>query len=240
MGNFTNIFQRMEVKYLITRSQQRTLLEKIGEHMEPDRFGKSVINNIYFDTPDYRLIRESIEKPVYKEKLRLRCYGHVTDEITAFVELKKKFSGTVYKRRISMQYSEATDYLCRGKPAVQESQISREIDYVVSFYGGLMPVVDLFYDRSAYVAKDGSDLRITFDRDVRFRTEELDLRRGSDGIILTGGDVTLMEIKSVNPMPLWLVAALDELKILPSSFSKYGNAYLDIMKGRLKYISMEA
>lgn len=235
MGKYSDIFKRTEKKYLITYEQSLLLLEKIGSYLRPDEYGVSTINNIYFDTPDFRLIRASIEKPtVYKEKLRIRCYGSPNADTNTFVELKKKYKGVVYKRRVNMTYYQAIDYLCKKLPPPEPSQITNEIDYFMRFYKTLRPRVSLFYDRMAYYSKEDKDLRITFDTNIRFRMKNLDISQGSDGYCILDENFRLMEIKSSAAMPLWLTDALSELKIYPTSYSKYGMCYRVIMKAKEK------
>ena len=240
MAKFTKVFKRYEKKYLISRSQYEQLVEKLSEHIVPDEFGESTINNIYFDTPDYRLIRASIEKPtVYKEKLRIRSYGHPTADTNVFVELKKKYKGIVYKRRVNMTYLEAVLYLCKHQPPPKESQVTKEIDYFVRFYRGLRPMVSLFYDRMAYYSRDDHDLRLTFDTNIRFRNKDFDISKGDYGHTLMGSDQLILEIKSAFSMPLWLTQALDELKIYPTSYSKYGNAYKLMLSQSLERVAAQ-
>lgn len=235
MGKYSDIFKRTEKKYLITYEQSLLLLDKIGEYLRPDDYGVSTINNIYFDTPDFRLIRASIEKPaVYKEKLRIRCYGSPDAKTNTFVELKKKYKGVVYKRRVNMTYEEAINYLCKKQPPPKPSQITNEIDYFVRFYKNLRPRVSLFYDRMAYYCKQDKDLRITFDTNIRFRLKNLDISQGSEGYCILDNNYRLMEIKSSSAMPLWLTAALTELEIYPTSYSKYGTCYKLIMQAKQK------
>lgn len=201
-------------------------MASIRHRLTPDKFGESTINNIYFDTPDFRLIRASIEKPtVYKEKLRLRCYGSVTDSTPAFVELKKKYKGIVYKRRIDMPYGEAMAYLTGKASPCKQTQITKEIDFFLGFYKSLQPALCLFYDRRAFYSCEDPDLRITFDTNIRFRTHDKDLSLGSHGEALLDSDSVLMEIKSPRAMPLWLTGELNRLGIFPASYSKYGNSY---------------
>ncbi len=232
MPAFTKVFERLEKKYLITAEKREALLEALGERLVPDRFGESTINNIYFDTPDYRLIRASIEKPtVYKEKLRIRCYGHPTAESNAFVELKKKYKGIVYKRRVDMTYLQAVEYLCKKQPPPNPSQVTAEIDSFMSFYKKLRPAVSLFYDRTAYYSEEDPELRLTFDTNIRFRSKEIDIMNGDYGHVLLDESQCILEIKCVHAMPLWLTHELDRLGIFPTSYSKYGNAYkLMLMK----------
>ena len=223
------VFRRYEMKYLLTDQQLEAVLAAMEPYMAPDKYGLTTIRNIYFDTENYRLIRRSIEKPLYKEKLRLRCYGSPAPDAPVFVELKKKFDGVVYKRRVSMPLPEALDWICRRQPQSQDSQIIREIDYFMDFYGTLKPAVFLSYDRVAYYAKDGSDFRVTFDRNIRCRQEDIRLDGNTDGDVLLPPGMTMMEVKSIGGMPLWMSAVLSREQIFKTSFSKYGTAYQNLI-----------
>jgi SPX domain protein involved in polyphosphate accumulation len=226
------IFKRVEKKYLLSDGEREALLEKISPMLVPDQYGHSTISSLYLDTPDFRIIRASIEAKLwghaYKEKLRLRTYGLPTEQSKAFLEIKKKYKGVVYKRRISLRLSDAVEYINGGeKPP--DSQIMREIDYAMRFYGQPKPSVMVSYERDAFFVRDLPALRITFDSNVRFRDTDLDLTHGSYGKKILADGYSLMEIKTDGAMPLWLSRVLDGLGIYPTSFSKYGKAYLDIM-----------
>ena len=143
--SYQDIFKRYEMKYMLTKEQKELVLQAMAEYMKPDEFGRSTICNIYFDTPDYQLIRRSLEKPVYKEKLRVRSYGKAKEDGTVFVELKKKYKGVVYKRRISTSEKEAMAYLIQGEELSKQSQITDEISYFKQMYQGLQPAVYLSY-----------------------------------------------------------------------------------------------
>jgi len=179
-GNQT-IFKRVEKKYLLNQQQYDLLLQKIESKLTPDPYFKSTICNIYFDTPSFYLIRTSLDKPVYKEKLRLRTYGVPNADSTAFIELKKKYQGIVYKRRIDLKYSQAVDYLYEKKPLDNPSQISKEIDWFINFYDAISPAMFVSYDRTAYFCTDNPNLRITFDANITFRTNDLKLSKGVYG-----------------------------------------------------------
>lgn len=179
--SYTTVFKRYEMKYMMTEEQVKRLLSLVEPYMTCDRYGKSTVRNIYFDTDSYRLIRRSIEKPTYKEKLRIRSYSQATADSTVFVEIKKKYKHVVYKRRISLAHSDAVAWLEMGQKCVKDTQISREIDYFIGYYGDLRPTVFLSYEREAYVCKDGGDFRITLDRNVLARTDDLSLSSSADG-----------------------------------------------------------
>lgn len=225
MADYIGVFERAEQKYLLEPAQFNALWAAFKPYVRPDAYGQSTICNIYFDTPNHLLARLSGEKPVYKEKLRLRTYGVPTDDSTAFVELKKKYKGIVYKRRITMPYQNAYDWLVNGEIPKEDGQILREIAWALQYYGDLKPAMTLCYDRTAVYSREDSSLRITFDTNIRFREENTDLRAGDDGALLLTPGQTLMEIKAGGGLPTWLVCMLSRFKIYPASFSKYGAAY---------------
>lgn len=221
-----SVFQRFEIKFLL-HQQQRAALERAMIHrLVPDIHGESTICNIYYDTPDFRLIRNSMEKPVYKEKLRLRSYGRVAEDQSVFLELKKKYKGVVYKRRISLPESQATSMISTGNGRLNQfGQIGRELDYTLHYYPNLRPAMYLCYDRCAFTCRDDPQLRLTFDRNILWRTEDLRLTAPIGGTALLAPEQSLLEIKTASSIPLWLVALLEQQQLHKTSFSKYGTAY---------------
>ena len=237
---YQSVFQRYELKYLLTRQQQETVLREMQPHMALDQYGKTVIRNVYYDTDNYLLIRRSIEKPAYKEKLRLRSYSQADSDTPVFVELKKKYDSVVYKRRLSMAEGQAMNWLRGEEIFSSTSQISREIDYFRDFYGSLRPTVFLSYERYAYYAKDGSDFRVTFDDRILCRETELSLTAPIYGASLLPEDMVLMEIKCSGGIPLWMTQLLSRERIYKTSFSKYGTAYQTLIFPKLKEEAIHA
>ena len=223
------VFERHEKKYRLSEEQYLALRKRLEEHMRPDPYGRHTICSLYFDTPDFLLIRRSLSKPKYKEKLRLRSYGLPGPETTVYLELKKKLDGVTYKRRAAMSYAQAQGYLLRGELPEQQGQILREIDWFRDFYKPV-PRVLLFYERIALYGLEDPALRITFDTDIRWRMGRFDLTEGDDGRPLLQPGERLMEIKVAGALPFWLARMLSELKIYPTSFSKYGNVYREYLK----------
>lgn len=172
-------------------------------------------------------MRNSIEKPVYKEKLRVRSYGVPNDEDMVFVELKKKYKGVVYKRRIEMTLAQTRDFFAGKDVPHDNPQIENELKYFLKFYEGIAPAMYLSYDRLAYCGAEDPSLRLTFDTHILYREEQKELDKGIWGKELLPAGMRVMEIKIPNAMPLWLSAILDELEIYPASFSKYGTAYFN-------------
>ena len=218
-----NCFERYEKKYRLTAEQQRLILEGMRPYMKKDAYGAYTICNIYYDTDDWRLIRASLEKPVYKEKLRVRSYGVPDENGRVFVELKKKYDGVVYKRRITTEAREAAPFLAGAVPN-GHGQIGQELLWFQQRYGA-KPRVFIAYDRLAFAGIDDSELRITFDTNLRWRDTALDLRLGDYGAPITDPGMILMEIKLPGVCPLWLSQLLSRAEVFPTSFSKYGYCY---------------
>lgn len=228
-----SIFKRYELKYMLTLEQKQRILAAMRAHMALDKYGRTTIRNIYYDTPDYRLIRRSIEKPAYKEKLRIRAYRRSGREDKVFVELKKKYQGVVYKRRLSCMLQQASDWLA-GSEMPQPGQIASEISYFRDFYGGLRPTVFLSYEREAYYSLDGSDFRVTFDDHILCSTADLSLDSTPGGDSLLPEGKVLMEVKTSGAVPLWMTKVLSDNAIYMTSFSKYGTAYQTLIFPKLK------
>lgn len=224
MMSFNTVFRRVEIKYLIPEDKVPAFRAAMAPYMQLDEYGLTTIQNIYFDTADNTLISRSLDKPGYKEKLRLRSYGIPGNESTVFVELKKKVDGVVYKRRAAMSLAEANAFLLEGRMPEENSQIIRELAYFRSFY---RPVPRLFiaYDREAFFGKQDPGLRMTLDRNIRYREDLLDLTKGDEGRALDENGGCLLEIKCNGAMPLYMTRVLTALRIFPVSFSKYGRIY---------------
>lgn len=237
---YQNVFQRYELKYMLTNEQKKKILAAMEPYMALDQYGRTTIRNIYLDTDNYRLIRHSIEKTAYKEKLRIRSYSRVNPENQVFVELKKKYESIVYKRRLALSEEEAMQWVLGEHHCEKETQISEEIDYFLAYYETLHPVVFLSYEREAYYAKDGGDFRITFDEQILCRQEDLSLESEVWGMPLLEDGQVLMEIKTSGGIPLWLSHVLSQENLYKTSFSKYGTAYQTMIypknKGGYKHV----
>lgn len=252
MATFTDVFERKEIKYRLSARQHRAMIAALAGYMAPDEFGCTNVVSIYFDTPDRTLIDRSLEKPLYKEKLRLRSYGMPEESDRVFVEIKKKFEGIVYKRRVGLSYAAARAYLsgapygmaCAQHPlpdpvmaaeshAPHSVQIASEIDRFMVQHRPLRASMLVSCQRTAYAALEtlealergeaAEGLRITFDSDIAYR--DLFASQVSNPRHLLRAGEAVMEVKSAGPFPLWLVKALNECRAYPSSFSKYGEAY---------------
>lgn len=220
-------FKRHEIKYLITINQYINLMDYLSDKVEKDVVYKSTICNVYYDTDNFELIRKSIEKPIYKEKLRIRSYDKPTLDSSVYVELKKKYDHIVYKRKEKIAYK----YILNNSfLECVETQIDKEIKYFNDFYGGLTPKMFLSYEREAYYFKTDKQIRITFDTNIKYQTESVSLLPSISDIKLLSNNLVLMELKVPFSIPYDLAKYLSSEKIFKTPFSKYGTAYKQIHK----------
>ena len=227
-------FKRYELKYLLNKKEKEEILLAMKPHMKLDDYGRTVIRNIYFDTENFRLIRRSLEKPVYKEKLRIRSYKPVQITDPVFVEIKKKYKSVVYKRRLLLPEKTVMESFRTGEPHPVCSQIGDEIQYFREYYKNLQPSVFLSYEREAFYSLDGSDFRVTFDENILYRRNDISLGSEIYGHPLLGKQQTLMEIKTSGGIPLWMSETLTKHHLYKTSFSKYGSAYQRMMEAAMQ------
>ncbi|MDD4290761.1 MAG: polyphosphate polymerase domain-containing protein [Clostridia bacterium] len=259
--DYTAIFKRKEQKYMLDADQYELMRKLLESKTEPDKFAKNTVCSLYYDTPSNLLIRRSLDMPVYKEKLRVRSYDSLKNTADAFIEIKRKYNGIVYKRRVCLKRKNAIDFLakpydqaeveytlrmlracnkseaclplsnvyCEGANLenYKKEQIVKEIQYFTQLYEGLRPSMLLTYERTALKSID-EDIRITFDSNILYRGNNL-LSTDIYGKALAK-DKVLMEIKTCSAMPIWLTRGLSDYGIYKTSFSKYGNAYLETIK----------
>lgn len=235
-------FKRKEKKYVLEQGDYLALMALIGDKLEEDEYPYSHIESLYYDTPQDAMINRSMEKPLYKEKLRVRVYGNPDEQNVAFVELKKKFDGIVYKRRVAMSPKGALAFMngmdfeeamklfppsssdLALEPTWRDKQIAREIRACIQRWEPLHPAMSISVDRTSLRTNDGSNVRMTFDFNSRWRNAQLEFGQAEGTLLMEPGQV-IMEIKAQKAYPLWLVKALDQAKIYPVSNTKYGRAY---------------
>ena len=238
------VFRRREEKYILSQEQYQNLIDVIEPYLEKDKYFVGTNCSVYFDTPEWLLAIRSLEKPIYKEKVRVRSYGTPTIDDLVFFEIKKKYNGIGSKRRVPVKLRDFYDFIehknikksqaiSRKRPkkatkprayqgiATDNPQIAAEIDYCFSRYE-LQPALFIAYDRLSYFEKGKPLFRITFDQNIRYRTTDLRLDYGDTGELYFENGEIVMEVKAINAYPLWFVHAISRLKIYPASFSKYG------------------
>lgn len=223
MINFNQVFERYELKYILSKEQYEQVKKDLLNHMHVDKYGISTIQSVYFDTPSSIIIRNSLEKPKFKEKLRLRSYGLANDKSSCYLEIKRKVNGLVYKRRIPILEKDAKDFI-DYKGILQDTQIARELTYFRNYYKDLIPAMLIIYERESFF-KEKSEVRVTFDFNPRYRTQNVNLHTSLEGEPIADKNTVFMEIKVLHNMPLWLTNIITKNQIQRGSISKYGKAY---------------
>ncbi len=233
------VFNRKEIKYQVSDEMSEKLLADLAPYINADAYSRNgatyLICNIYYDTPTNELIRRSLDKPIYKEKLRLRSYGLKNPDEKVYLEIKKKYKGLVNKRRTGIIMSDAYRFVETGRftnsdgteeiPEFMNAQVTKELAYMIGRNPGIAPALYLSYERAAFFAKDDPEIRITFDRNIITRRYDLGLHYGNYGDKLIPDDLRIMEIKVGQAFPRWLIEVLSKYKVYPQSFSKYGTEY---------------
>ena len=223
-------FRRIEKKYIISKKQFELIKKGIKDEMYLDTHGKSTICNLYLDTDDYSLIKHSLDKPIYKDKLRIRSYNVANSNSDVYLEVKKKYDGVVSKRRIKAKLEDIYAFLNNESEIPQSNtQVSKELKYYFKYYN-LHPTAYITYDREAYYAKNDYGFRITFDTNIKARDYDLALDKGIYGQQIFDEDKILMEIKTLGGIPMWFTKMMSELEVRPGHFSKYGATYLNILR----------
>lgn len=228
-----NVFQRKETKYVLSQEDFHKFFHDLQKEMSVDEYGQHTILSLYFDTDDFRLIKRSIDKPVYKEKFRIRAYGVPGEDSLIFLEIKKKVNGIVYKRRIPMSYDEYLSWLECGEFPDEagennlpiSKQIESEITWLFKKNRTLAPKVLIAYDRVSLFDHEEGEFRVTFDQNIRYQNDQLGVIENDEGNLVAPELGVLMEVKALGAYPLWFVSLLDKYQIRKSSFSKYAETY---------------
>ena len=238
------VFERKEKKYILDEERLSRFMALVGDRLVDDQYAHGSISSLYYDTPQFEMIDRSMEKPLYKEKLRVRVYGEPGQTTRSFVELKKKFNGIVYKRRACMSLEAAHAYLtgmpyeqaARAWPLAGERQEAsswhniREIDACLTRHDRIIPAIMVIVSRHSLRSSDETNIRFTFDHDARWRASDLKLGQSMEGTALFADGIAIMEVKAMGALPLWLVRALGEIEAYPVSCSKVGLAYASLMR----------
>lgn len=221
------VFSRNEKKYLVTKSQANKLISVLSAYMKPDTYSTYWVQNLYFDTENWDIIQNSMEKPNYKEKIRLRCYGTQETTDRMFLEFKKKYSGVVYKRRLPILPSAILQHSIDEILSNDNSQIARELAYHIQRTGVTKRFYIAYYRQAFAGINNDEGLRITIDSNISYRLDTLCFTEPERGNPVLEPNTFLLEIKTPINIPLWLAHLLSELEIFPTSFSKYATCFTD-------------
>lgn len=219
---------RCEYKYLLDKMTADALRTRIAERLTPDENSKGlpyVISSLYFDSSAHKLYFQTLDRSVYRYKLRLRVYGESnSSDSISFFEIKSKLDGLSTKRRLKLPLA-VNEQLWSDRTLPEELKphdlkLARDILFLLDT-DRLAPTSIVSYERLAYCRNDESRLRVTFDTKLRIRTNDLDLRHGTHGTPIMN-DECILEVKSCSSIPLWLTRLIGEYRLANTSYSKYG------------------
>jgi SPX domain protein involved in polyphosphate accumulation len=223
MTEMIDVFERREDKYTLTPEQVEEVSRRIAPYVKPDIYFKYTVHSIYCDSPDSELVINGLQKSKYRIKLRLRAYQDPDGTEPVFLETKKKYGEIVYKKRLQMEEKEAMDFLNGITDMHRTGNTASEIAYLRDFYR-LSPKVLILYERTCYAALDEADVRVTFDRNIRYRIHDVNLQEKGDERPLQAGKI-VMEVKAMHRYPIWLTRILSDMQLYQCAFSKYGTIY---------------
>ena len=235
---------RVEEKYLITKQDKTALMKAVSKRLNHDEYYKEEILSLYLDTDNFDLAIKTIDRPNFREKVRVRSYNVPTKSKEVFFEVKTKLKigkdKIGNKRRLVIPLKDFYAYIDKGQDLVkiaekasngdaQQMQVARELDYLIRYFK-LKPKLIIVSDRTAFRGKDDHGFRLTFDENLRFRLNKLKLEKGGEGekYFPNTSDPKhsiIMEVKTMHAMPPWFVDELSRLHIYPVRFSKYGKIY---------------
>lgn len=223
------VFNRFEKKYVLSIDVYHEILDKLLLKMNLDKnnvdeFMK--VQSIYFDTDNNDYIRNSISKPYYKEKIRIRGYNFIDSDSELFLEVKRKIDGKVNKRRTNIKLSDIDNLIENNtieyNNEYMNKQVLNEINYILN-RDHLLPKLFVSYERCALV-DNHSDLRITFDKNITGSSNKISFNIKTDQQLLNS-KLMIMEVKTCYGMPRWLLEIIENNDIKKASFSKYGTSY---------------
>lgn len=230
---------RTEYKYLISLDKMEMIQRKLGDRLVVDSLasedGCYPIITEYFETPERECYWEKQRNLACRRKIRVRIYGTEGGKIppTGFIEIKHKHFGFGAKRRLFLPVEEAIEFADgnydllsaknRNWNRTQRMIINELRDLVER--RGYEPAIQLRYDRKALMTPDGQ-LRITFDTRLMCRTNLLRLEPDDSRFesFIIPEDTSVLEVKSVGPVPYWFRNFGSECQLVRRGFSKFCTA----------------
>ena len=228
-------YSRYEYKYVITEETAGHLRSALSPFIIADPYGDEsgayTVSSLYFDTKRNSYYYDTLNREFYRQKLRLRTYGEPREDSESFFELKLKYGSVSTKRRFPVPLRDALESIAAGTASFSGGLL-REIAYCIESEK-LVPASVVSYERQAFVAReealDGAlcdDLRVTFDRAIRVRRDDLSLLLGSHGEPTAPADTVVLEVKFNKCIPREIAETLSAFDLRKRSFSKYCSIHL--------------
>ena len=222
------LFDRYELKYLVHAKQAAALLDDLEPYVKRDKNagadGYYKITSLYLDSPELAAYWEKLDGEKYRRKVRVRTYG--AGAADAFIEIKQRLNLGVAKRRTKLPVAAAESTLralCTGRHEPGDAVLDEV--YVLAKTERLRPTVIVSYNRAAFFDAWRRDLRITFDRNLKYRVHDLSLQGDpTRGRWFLPPDWYVLEVKFDRILPSWLCTALNRHDLKLERISKYCRA----------------
>ena len=229
-------FERIETKYVVSKTDLHDLIEDLKDYLVEDDYPTSTISNIYFDTEDFQLIQDSLQNQYKKEKIRMRTYlSQPTLDSQVFLEIKTKDQeGVGRKFRLLSTPSSILNFITKGHldASITDKIVIEKVKKLHQDYKqGIKPRMYIYYDRYSLKEKkyiegyNYNKIRITIDQNLVYRDENVNLFSGNQGAPLLDDNTVIMEIKAPGNKPQWLQDILDKYGLIEHKCSKYSCAY---------------
>jgi hypothetical protein len=226
---------RREFKFILRAGQESFIREKVAKHLTADihaRDGYTVISE-YFDSCDLKSYWQKQLGSPTRRRLRGRLYSCKDGSIppAAFIEIKHKLDGATVKRRVNCELKDLI-FFSRGKIPSDLELLTRTDNRIIAEIADLIdnhnyrPVVQIRYHRYAYDSGADGTIRITFDLDLRCRFHLKPMLPNCDDFDLNLMDpgASIMEVKTIGPVPYWFRNLIGDFNLTPCSFSKYAKS----------------
>jgi len=227
---------REEFKYLVPNEKMELLRALISpyvirdDHIAIHRDSDYTVRSIYFDTWDLNEYDIKLAGLHTRKKLRIRGYNHHPYDNTIYLEIKHKRNMAVKKSRAPVQYDHIDKLLAGigiGDIVIQRNDFPTAMENAINFMyyikrKCMLPVVLVIYEREAYIFKFDHSTRITFDKNLRCiaypKTHSFFSDDGSASVFQNN---FILEVKSNNGFPIWMVDVISKLNVKREALSKY-------------------
>ncbi len=218
------INSRSEIKYIISERQYQVLINRIEIIVPEDKNSAGSlgyqVRSVYFDSYKDKSLNEKDEGFAARTKYRIRIYDLDCDE--AKIEVKNKINERVTKQTqiISKEHAQKLlggeyDFLINS-----ENPLLQQI-YTKFVIGNYRPKLLIEYQRRAFF-DEASNVRITFDHNIRINKSNFDLFGKNTHLIkIVPQNLRVLEIKYDRIIPEHIKRALQIDRFEKTSFSKY-------------------
>ncbi len=241
--------KRFERKYIINFQTYEMVKNYMKKYFSPDKNGDNGVyrvTSLYYDSPDFRAYREKVDGEKKRSKVRLRVYQDLKGNYLnptnkkVLLEIKKRDNLNVFKKKSLMSQNEAKEFI--KKPVLHKNIINNGVDsltevaYLRTLYN-IRPIVIVSYIREAFTNKFGPEVRITFDKCVKYRDANFDVQEAKCKNYSLDPRLIIMEIKYNELLPVWISKLIGKYSLILNTFGKYSVSVEKMINKREDFIN---